>query len=298
MPASLTAVGGVTFQNNLFVAVSASAPERDVYAPSPDPCEGTLFFRRVPLPDDFVMTTTELGWLNSLSLLMPDGSTLEEFSAAQRCQPAAPLYGFPYATEDIYGLGLHGGQGGSGISALGGTLRREDFTHAGPIRHALKIFVWGDRHLFYDAAAPERCFRWPATRCDAGASAEDTSGYHGTNPSFVQGTLLAIPPEYTEYQLGLESAPGRKFFTALQDYGAYVVGNSNSDTVLLPTFAEARRAFETTYGRPLESYDVYDPWLADLNKILPVLHIVDNNAPESVGGGGTPRRALAPPIAD
>jgi hypothetical protein len=38
------------------------------------------------------------------------------------------------------------------------------------------------------------------------------------------------------------------------------------------------------------------PLYADLVRVFQALHIVTNNGPESVGGGGTPRRPPAAPL--
>jgi len=37
-------------------------------------------------------------------------------------------------------------------------------------------------------------------------------------------------------------------------------------------------------------------WSHDLQIIRPLLQVVNNNSPTSVGGGGTPRQPLAPPF--
>ena len=40
------------------------------------------------------------------------------------------------------------------------------------------------------------------------------------------------------------------------------------------------------------------PLYEDLSLIFQNLNVVINNGPNSIGGGGTPRRPLAPPICD
>jgi hypothetical protein len=39
-----------------------------------------------------------------------------------------------------------------------------------------------------------------------------------------------------------------------------------------------------------------DSYYQQLGRVMTLLHVVDNNAPTSVGGGGTPRQPLAPPL--
>jgi hypothetical protein len=54
--------------------------------------------------------------------------------------------------------------------------------------------------------------------------------------------------------------------------------------------ADRRQAF-----RRIRDSDV-SPWARDLQRIRPLLHVVDNNSATSIGGGGTPRQPLAPPF--
>jgi len=167
------------------------------------------------------------------------------------------------------------------------------------LQHAVKLAIWGDRHLFFDPANSASCYRWPADRCDASAPDAGSLGYHGTDPALVQGALLALPPQITADQLGLETAPGKLLFGALQDYGAYVVGNSGSDAVLLGFEALAVADFERTYGYQPESEEPgSEAWSADVRKMVQSLQLIANNGPSSVGGGGAPRRELAPPFRD
>jgi hypothetical protein len=39
------------------------------------------------------------------------------------------------------------------------------------------------------------------------------------------------------------------------------------------------------------------PWRRDMQKLVQALYVVNNNGPTTIGGGGTPVQALAPPIA-
>jgi hypothetical protein len=38
------------------------------------------------------------------------------------------------------------------------------------------------------------------------------------------------------------------------------------------------------------------PWRRDMQKLVQALYVVNNNTPTTIGGGGTPRQPLAPPI--
>ncbi len=300
-PANMDAPDAVGREQTYFVVVGAGDPARDVIEPvgKPEaPCSGTKLLDSVAVPDAFVLSDEENRSLaNATSLLMPDGHTLRELVGIARCEPGGPLFAYPGPLEDIYGLGLRGSQGGSGLSALGGSLRTGELTGRVALRHALKLDVWANRYLFFDAATPAACYRWPADRCDTNAAAEAPAGYHGTNPDFVQGSLLAIPPALTAAKLGLTTPAGLLLFAALQDYGAYVVGDAGSDQVLLGFDSDAVDDFERTYGYAPESGQPGSKaWTADVRQLVTSLALVTNNGPSSVGGGGTPRQPLAPPL--
>lgn len=76
---------------------------------------------------------------------------------------------------DITGDGLHGAHGGSGMSAVGGTIRSGELNPgAPPIPHALKLELAGWLYYFgghrlnpvtsNNQGATQ--YRWPATRSD------------------------------------------------------------------------------------------------------------------------------------
>ena len=125
------------------------------------------------------------------------------------------MYGWRTPDVNIYGSGIRGGHGGSGMSSIGGSIRRGELTSSQPIRHALKINLWAQRYLYYSSSNPG--YRWPSDRADSYAANQ----YKGTNPKLVMGTLLAIPPVVTEKSLDLQTPAGRKLFQALQNYGGY-----------------------------------------------------------------------------
>jgi len=79
--------------------------------------------------------------------------------------------------------------------------------------------------------------------------------------------------------LGLSSG-GLLLARALQDYGGYVVDRS---------------AGFTFYAEP-SAESLLGPMRADVAKIRAQLRLVTDNTSSSVGGGGTPRVPLAPPL--
>ena len=104
--------------------------------------------------------------------------------------------------SSLYGAGLHGGCGATGLSSLGGALRLGELdelgTSTGPINHTIRLEVFA--HQWLD---PEPCFRWPARSCDEYAhDPSSPHAYNGTNPHLVMGSLLAIPPSDLQTVMG------------------------------------------------------------------------------------------------
>lgn len=56
--------------------------------------------------------------------------------------------------------------------------------------------------------------------------------------------------------------------------------------------------FKSVWGFDINEYHPASPWLQDMTKIFTSLHVVDNNSPDSIGGGGTPLQPLAPPFGE
>jgi hypothetical protein len=230
---------------------------------------------------------------NSAAFLLPNGHTLQQVNALARCAAGGPIFGVPAEqnggrVEDLYGSGITGGHAGSNLSSIGGTIRLGELTGTAPIRHALKVDVDG-RYLFHSAQVPG--FRWPANTADSCAA----SCYTGTLPAMVQGTLLAIPPGASEQALGLTTAAGRKLFHALQDYGAYIVDNSADVSYNVAVENGVKAEFRGAYGYDFDT-STASPWLSDIKALFASLRVVANNGPSAIGGGGTPRAALAPPV--
>jgi hypothetical protein len=273
-------------------------PLRDLYEPGAwgvGRCTGTTLvgIAPMPIPDDLIVSdATNVPYdtpNNASAFLLPDGKTLVQIGPLARCQQGGSLYGFHYyKDEDIYGDGLGGSHFGSGLSAIGGSIRKGELISEQPIQHALKVVIWGEKYFYYSQEIPGK--RWPASLADNNAPNQ----YHGKNPALVQGTLLAILPNVTEESLNLQTPPAKKLFHALQDYGAYVADDAGWDCHYFGVEKGALEEFHDTYGYDFisTSGDFYE----DFMKLFQALYVVDNNGPDSVGGGGTPRVALAPPI--
>jgi hypothetical protein len=98
--------------------------------------------------------------------------------------------------------------------------------------------------------------------------------------------LLAIPPWMTASSLGVSTPVGLKLFAAMQDYGGYVTDDSAWATNYISVDQAAIGTF--AWGGAEE---------AEMKRIIEAAHVVVNNGPTSVGGGGTPRQPLLPELA-
>jgi len=297
-PVNIQPAHYVSGDQEYFYKIRAGVPLRQVYGPGTwgeGRCTGTQSMGiSLPIADDLIVpdaTSKPYSTPNNASaFLMPNGKTLEQFEPLARCTAGGPVYGWrnPWGGVDIYGDGIKGGHLGSGLSSIGGSIRLSELTNNQPLHHALKILLWGEKYLYYSAAMPG--YRWPAYIADAKAAKQ----YHGTNPKLVQGSLLAIPVGTTAASLNLQTPPGIKLFSALQNYGAYVVDDAGWDAHYFCIEKGVFEEFRATYGYEFSGSS--GAFYNDHIKLFKALQIVDNNEPNKVGGGGIPRAPLAPPI--
>ncbi|MBW4596413.1 MAG: hypothetical protein KME46_26785 [Brasilonema angustatum HA4187-MV1] len=296
IPANIGKAGYAAADKEYLFKLKDSDPWRQVYAPGAwgeGRCKGTTSMNTwLAIPDDLIVpdaTSNPYSTPNNPSaFLMPDGKTLIQLEPLARCKTGGDIYGWRYPNLDIYGDGIGGAHFGSGLSSIGGSIRKGELTSDQSIRHALKVVIWGNKYLYYSKSNPG--YRWPADRADANAANQ----YYGKNPSLVQGTLLAIPAYVTEQNLNLETPAAKKLFHALQDYGAYVVDDAGWDAHYFAVENGVTQEFRNTFGYDFEGSN--GSFYEDFMKLFQALYIVDNNSSNSVGGGGTPRVALAPPI--
>jgi len=124
----------------------------------------------LPLPHDAVSDCVANN--NAAALLLPDNETLVQFQPFYRGTPGGPFFawfhqGCPQAFPwnlSIYSDGNLGAHGGSGLSALGGSIRSgELFEENPPIAHALKIELWS--HAYYYGLQPQRQSYRGMTKC-------------------------------------------------------------------------------------------------------------------------------------
>jgi len=272
---------------------------------------GDLLFQ-LPMPSGFIVPSGPGTPNSSAVFLKPDGRTLIHTQPFARCvagDPGTTLTDeLAFPPVDLYGDGIRGSHGGSGLSAIGGSIRLGELQPGsqGP-RHALKM-EFDAAQVLSRCTSPDPggdCFRWPAVNADFRAET-----YYGTtaNPpapsAMKMGALLAIPAWVDLSAMDLQSEPGRQLAWTLQNYGAYIVDNTGCQCFNIAAengpngsvqaqFATDYPALSPMHRRVKDN----TPWSNDLITLIRALHVVDNNDPASIGGGGTPRQLLAPPIA-
>lgn len=262
------------------------------------PVEGELLFS-APIPHDFIVSpeTWDGATPNSgLAVLMPDGRTIKQTQPFANCEPnnmGTSKYMFP--DQDLFGEGIYGAHGASGLSAIGGALRFDELMpESGPVRHALKVNLFAKKNYYYDEET--KGYRWPAKSADGYAKGNYASLREDPVKALRIGSLLALPVWMEIDSLGLETEPAIILARAFRDYGAYVVDDTAWDVYAIITewspdgrFSDE---FEKNWGFPFNIDGKDTPWGRDIDRIFTNLHVVDNNGPDSKGGGGEP---VAPP---
>ncbi|GAA1735603.1 discoidin domain-containing protein [Luedemannella helvata] len=247
---------------------------------------GPVLFPRSTVIGDAVVAPTYASPGNATAVVYPDGRTLLQLRSAARCGADSEPHGNRATEADLYGDGTYGGHAGSGLSSIGGQLAPGELSGPAPIAHALQLGVWAQKYLAYEPDDDQPGFRWPADRNDADAA----TVYCTLEPCrdapdrrLKMGALLAINPSLTMDHVRLTNPAAIKIFEALRDFGGYVVADTYAPTNQLGIDAAA-----------LNEVDQDDPaWRRDVRAIFNHLWLVDNNAPDRIGGGGTPR--VAPP---
>jgi hypothetical protein len=254
----------------------------------------------VPIPSEYIVPNDAEN--ESATYLLADNRTIVQSQPLARCSAGS------YATSlvvwppiDIHGDGIPGAHGGSNLSAFGGSLRVGEMRAGGQApHHALKVIVDATVSL-YKCTTTAQCYRWPASTADGYAI-----GWYGSkNPSqsaaVKMGALLAIPSSVDISTLGLETEPGKMLAWTLQNYGAYIVDDTYQDgfgfAIENGPNGSFRSQFLANYGFDFPAVVRDDtPWVRDNQRLVRALSVVDNNGPDSIGGGGTPRQPLALPL--
>jgi hypothetical protein len=246
------------------------------------------------------------------AILQPDGRTIVQVNALARCDVGGPVFGIYHYTVDIYGQGIKGGAGGSGLSSIGGTIRKGELLPGGAIKHVMKVNVTCAVYCS-PAVGPGGGpgWRWPAITSDAHCGSY-ACGYGGAIPTIQMGSLVALPPLLTETSItapgmtwpaGMETDVGKKLFHAFQDYGAYIVddavwgGTAYAIHVERGVEDEVSQQYGISMDGALQSYGgATGAYWRDYHRIWLNLRVINNNSATTTGGGGTPRVPLAPAI--
>lgn len=229
------------------------------------------------------------------AILLPGGK-IKQTQPFAKCSTgiATSQYVWPADGCDLQGECIKGAHGGSGLSAMGGTIRMGEFS-AGLIPHALKINLWGKENFYCGSGG----FRWPAVKADGGYNDPSAPNYYGgTNSEMRIGALLAIHPDVdlstlAKNTLGLETTPALVLARALQNYGAYTVDNTAWDSYAFiienGPDGMVRNEFRQTFGFDLNLSGGLDgsAWGRDLKRIFKALYVVSNNHAANLGGGPT-----------
>ena len=238
------------------------------------------------VPDNYFIEQGSASYMpnNAAGGLRSDGNTIKEFVFASRCVGNGPIYGgVGLCTHSIYGsgVGAYCAHGGSGLSAVGGSLRLHEIPNTlGAIPHALKLTL--------PSTSLANCnggYRWPAVTADSGYNNPSSwQYYNGSNCNFRMGSLVALLPTYT---CPTATTLAGRVCQALKDYGAYVVDvHPSNGTGWNPL----------TINGEIGTQSSLDAIGSQLVPMITSLKVIANNASNNIGGGGTPRVPLAPPI--
>lgn len=262
-------------------------------------------YLRLPVPDGYVTNFYGSRPNNPGAILKPDGRSIAQTQPFQVCPDGLITTGLrktgsgiiQIEDTDIYGDGRLGMHGGSGLSSLGGAIRIGELSPGSePIRHVLKISFPGEHYLYYDHEQ-DLGYRWPAVKDDSNAA----DFYNGTEPEAKQGCLRAIPPWIDIGSLGLETEPGRKIAWTLKNYGAYQVEGVPWARMMIAAEDSPEGCvpleFKKDWGYDFVTQDkTGNPWFRDMIRLMGHLHVVSNNGPNTIGGGGEPLQPLAPDL--
>ena len=153
-----------------------------------------------------------------------------------------------------------------------------------PIGHAIAIDL-------DDLDNSQNKWVWPALK-------KDSYGYNGSNPYAVPGCLLVLPLSFNI--AALKSVPGRMLAQAAHDHGMYNGNDTKGPGVGLCTewspAGDVQANFQRDWGFAFAGSAGSSPWIDDLVSIFSAVEVIINNGPSSIGGGGTPIVALAPPL--
>lgn len=224
-------------------------------------------------PDDLPTTTRDF------ALIAENGKTIYDITGAQL--NGTNIIANNVVVADLTGSGMpaeYNAPTSTGFSDYAGSLCADDFK--GPIRRALGAVF----HPSVLAAKPNgSAHTWPATKTPGNYEAR--FGPLRQDGNLHIGTLMAIPQNVDLATIGIgTSGPAYELARAFQNYGLYLKKPlpGRTDGPLLGMCGDLRTAnLPPDFGQQLA-------------RIASYLKVVENNGPNSIGGGGTPAQPTAP----
>jgi hypothetical protein len=313
MPAGIAVATGTTLESDEdIIVLSPTSPSTPIFRNTADwnpnvsrcPYDAGASLFEAPIPSALVVgdTPTSSTPNSGLAVLLGDSITVKQTQPFARCTAGAPAtsdYLFPDVS--LYGDGIPGAHGGSGLSAIGGTLRLGELRPGGPPpHHVLKLELYAAKNYFNDGQQAD-CYRWPASGCD-GYFDDPTSPlkYGGSNPALGPGSLLALPVSVSVTSLNLTTEAAKSLAWTLQNYGAYLVDDTAWSAVAVCVESgpagSFKAQFQADWGFPIDTGGTAGAFAADMGKLEAALAVVTNNGPNTIGGGGMPLQPLALPL--
>lgn len=234
---------------------------------------------------------TGVAWTRTANALFniidPVTGMADENLAAWRC-PGGPILAFlgdnpeAHNIDIVNGDGLIGEGRASGVAALGGALRQGELNNGIP--HALAVNM-NARRFSQDVH-----FIWPASQAD-GFADDPVTGYHGPDPHYTMGTLLAIPPDVVLSSLTWNTPQGLTLAVAVQTYGMYVVDDSAMSNAMQISMEVRAAIADIGFAvDPVTGEQTVDPlklddagFEADVMTIQSLIKAVVSNVREPVG---------------
>jgi hypothetical protein len=214
------------------------------------------------------------------AIVSPDGKTLYDISGGRR--DGNDVRANLVRVADLSGSGVapdYVATTPSGLSVYAGSLVASEF--AGPIHRAIGAIA--------DAGIISRqpdgtAHVWPALRASKNASFNTGGNLH-------VGSLLAIPPEVDVATIGVgDAGPLFELARAMQDYGVYIKDTHYGTAGNI----DPQRPAPLLFCGDLSGVSLPAGFQQQLALLTRHLKVVENNGPNSIGGGGAPRRPGAP----
>lgn len=210
--------------------------------------------------------------------------------------------------DGIQGEGLTGACAGSGLSTLGGVIRKGEFA-AGVIAHALRCDLNGhtDMSRFFSGPVSgdtDTGHRWPATKNDGQYDVSTSNNYYdGSVPECCEGSLLGLPssgalattifgissPTYAKClaavqkggSWGIQTIPGQIMAVQALTYGWYPCNDSTNSRITFPfeqyPGGDAMSDFQTLYGYAWSQRPGANAFAEDWALILSGICVNDSN---------------------